>query len=565
MKTLKVFTIAFVVCFSAFAQWSTNPAENTPVCVYSELQNESCMINDGSGNVIIGWRDTRNEPVLGGDIYVQKLNTGTGNPQWTVDGKKINVQNGVQLNLDMCADGSGGALLVWQVNYGVFGNYDLFAQHINANGDLLWSSGELAISQELREQENPRIVSDGSGGAIIVWDDNRNIIGKREVFAQRVDASGNILWNAGGKLISSVPAVPGSIRIISDNDGGAILVWADTRTGIDENIYCQRIDGNGNKLWNSNDIELCNAVGNQSLPQLISDGNQGAFFVWGDNRNGFGTSDIYAQYVNAQGVIQWDTNGKVICDTLSVQSYPQIISDSQGGAIIVWDSEIVVNDRDIYAQRINSLGNTIWLENGVQVTDIDGNQTFPVIASDGLGGAIITWIDFQTTLGDLAARRIDDSGNIIWSTYISATAGGVDDPQTVPDGLGGAIICWTDMRQTPQWDIYAQNVDHNGSLGTITFVGENNSKLVSFKLFQNYPNPFNPSTKISWQAPVSGWQTIKLFDLLGKEIETIVDGYYEAGNHSTLYIVNSTSPSGVYFYQLKAGEFIQTKKMIYLK
>uniref|UniRef100_A0A832LJS9 T9SS type A sorting domain-containing protein n=1 Tax=Ignavibacterium album TaxID=591197 RepID=A0A832LJS9_9BACT len=95
----------------------------------------------------------------------------------------------------------------------------------------------------------------------------------------------------------------------------------------------------------------------------------------------------------------------------------------------------------------------------------------------------------------------------------------------------------------------------------------------NFILYQNYPNPFNPSTNINWQSPISGKQTIKLFDMLGREIETIVDGYYEAGNHSTLYIPNSTLSSGVYFYQLKVADtetssgqvFVQTKKMILIK
>jgi len=97
-------------------------------------------------------------------------------------------------------------------------------------------------------------------------------------------------------------------------------------------------------------------------------------------------------------------------------------------------------------------------------------------------------------------------------------------------------------------------------------------QLYDFKLYQNYPNPFsakggsvysgNPSTTISWQSPVGSWLTIKLFDILGREIETIVDGYYDAGKHSTLYILNSTLPSGVYFYQLRTGDFVQTKKMI---
>jgi len=86
-----------------------------------------------------------------------------------------------------------------------------------------------------------------------------------------------------------------------------------------------------------------------------------------------------------------------------------------------------------------------------------------------------------------------------------------------------------------------------------------------FSLYQNHPNPFNPSTTIIWQSPVSDWQTIKIYNTLGQEVETIVNEYLEAGLHSKLYIVNSTLPSGVYFYQLKAGAFVQTKKMIYLK
>ena len=86
-----------------------------------------------------------------------------------------------------------------------------------------------------------------------------------------------------------------------------------------------------------------------------------------------------------------------------------------------------------------------------------------------------------------------------------------------------------------------------------------------YRLYQNYPNPFNPTTTIKWQSPVNGWQTIKVFNLLGEEVETIVNEYLEAGAHSKLYIVNSTLPSGVYFYRLQTGNFVESKKMIYLK
>ncbi|MBK9097684.1 MAG: T9SS type A sorting domain-containing protein [bacterium] len=90
-----------------------------------------------------------------------------------------------------------------------------------------------------------------------------------------------------------------------------------------------------------------------------------------------------------------------------------------------------------------------------------------------------------------------------------------------------------------------------------------------FKLEQNYPNPFNPSTVISYQLPVSSNVTLKVYDVLGDEIATLVDEYKTAGKYEIEFNSRSGNvrnlPSSVYFYQLKAGDFVETKKMILLK
>lgn len=88
-----------------------------------------------------------------------------------------------------------------------------------------------------------------------------------------------------------------------------------------------------------------------------------------------------------------------------------------------------------------------------------------------------------------------------------------------------------------------------------------------FRLYQNYPNPFNPSTKISWRSPVGSHHTLKIFDVLGREVATLVDEYREAGYHEVEFNVAQTISlcSGVYFYQLKVGNFVQTKKMILMR
>jgi len=87
---------------------------------------------------------------------------------------------------------------------------------------------------------------------------------------------------------------------------------------------------------------------------------------------------------------------------------------------------------------------------------------------------------------------------------------------------------------------------------------------IEYRLEQNYPNPFNPSTTISWQSPVSSWQSIKVFDVLGNEVATIVDEYREAGRHRITFDASQLS-SGVYFYKIQAGRFTSTKKMLLIK
>ena len=101
-----------------------------------------------------------------------------------------------------------------------------------------------------------------------------------------------------------------------------------------------------------------------------------------------------------------------------------------------------------------------------------------------------------------------------------------------------------------------------------TNVGENNSVVENFRLEQNYPNPFNPYTIIKYQLPEAGNVTLKVYDVLGSEVATLVNEYKNAGSYEIEFHPESGIrhlASGVYYYQVKAGSFIQTKKMILLK
>jgi len=91
-----------------------------------------------------------------------------------------------------------------------------------------------------------------------------------------------------------------------------------------------------------------------------------------------------------------------------------------------------------------------------------------------------------------------------------------------------------------------------------------NSFVNDFRLDQNYPNPFNPVTKIKYSIPQTSNVKLQVFDILGNEIETLVSEEKPADTYEITWYAEQL-PSGVYFYQLKAGEFSETKKMILLK
>ena len=112
-----------------------------------------------------------------------------------------------------------------------------------------------------------------------------------------------------------------------------------------------------------------------------------------------------------------------------------------------------------------------------------------------------------------------------------------------------------------------KQIDFNGSYEYSNVV-EVEIIPTAFSLEQNYPNPFNPSTKISWQSPIGSWQSLKVYDILGNEVTTLVNEYRNAGNYEVEFqstILDHQLASGIYYYQLKAGDYVQTKKMVLMK
>lgn len=444
----------------AIAGWSSNSRENTAICTAQGQQSALQIISDGAGGAIVTWEDTRDVHF---DIYVQRIDE-RGNVLWKKDGVPVCIASENQKRPRIVSDGSGGAIIVWQDVRGGKSNCDIYAQRIDAEGNPQWADNGVPICTEVKEQTSPCIAADGAGGAIIIWEDARtNYV---DLYAQRINKNGELLWAKNGVLACGASGTQGAPEAVSDGAGGVIIVWQDFRRSYAD-IYAQRIDGGGNVLWDKWGVPVCSAQGHESFPVIVSNGAEGAIVVWIDTRNG--NNDVFAQQLDGSGRVQWLANGISLCSAPGNQNYPVITTDGAGGAIVAW-WDMRSGDFNIYAQCVDLVGYVQWEKDGLAICAESGIQNYVSITSDGADGAILAWDDNRTSTYDIYAQRINRKGLILWEKNgigVCTASNTQCFPVLARDGIGGAIIAWQDKRNMDKsyWDIYAQKVNAQGLLG----------------------------------------------------------------------------------------------------
>jgi hypothetical protein len=708
----------WLILFSVatFAQWSTDPAMNTPVCTSTNDQKEVVITSDQQCGAIMAWRDYRDNPgIFEGDIYAQRIDS-KGDLCWQSNGIVVNNQPYGQFRPKIVSDGKGGAIIVWAANQGGFYYYNLYAQRIDSLGNRMWTTTGVPIAVSSATESFHEIIPDGNGGAIIVWQRLPAVPGQTDIYAQKVDSSGTVQWAINGVAICLATQSQSNPKLVSDGQGGAIMVWDDSRVGLaNMDIYAQRIDTDGNVVWTNDGIPICTDAAVQSVAQICPDGNGGAIIAWEDYRSS--GSAIYAQHIDGSGNAQWSTDGIKISPASEACVEPLVCSDGENGAIIIWKIERVIMESDIGSQRIDGVGNYLWGADGVNVCLATGNQEELSIMPNDAGGVIVTWQDFRNNAsGDIYAQWIDQNGIARWKNNgveICTATEAQQYPVLTGDLLAGAILAWSDDRNGTDADIYAQNIDYRGVLGTerlfyqhsslgiafndtqsaadtinigspgllesqqpfdisvridkvthdnvsdleftlthlsvfdtliyrvdggggvnfintvlndnlgipfvnatapftgffqpyhplasfmvVPFDGEwiltvidhkagddgildgwslfiSQSSIVKidevkheiphgFVLYQNYPNPFNPATTISFDLSKSKKVQLTIFNLLGEQVETLVDKYLPAGQYQ--YRWNGEGmPSGIYYYNIRVGDQQTVKKMVLIK
>ncbi|MCX6151458.1 MAG: T9SS type A sorting domain-containing protein [Ignavibacteriales bacterium] len=552
---LFVFLILSIPFLSiTYSQWSPDPLVNNPVCVGAWGKDNGyppCICSDGSGGVIIVWFDERNTSTTGRDIYAQRIDA-SGVVKWALNGIAVCTATGVQTQAAVVSDGSGGAIVTW-VDFRRGSYTDIYAQRIDANGIIKWTAGgNIVFVGDIGSHWSPVITTDGNHGAIITWYDSRDESSTNNIYAQRIDGAGVPQWLTLGVNVGI--QICGASRdqiypkITSDGYGGAIICWEDYRSGTKHDVYAQRINSTGSTLWTTDGVAVCNDADgfNERHPQLISDGSGGAFFTW-ENSSYVSYVSVSATHFDGSGAVVTGWPKGISVSMIQDLCLPKIASDGSGGVFVTWFQG--ESNNDIYAQRINGSGTfpSGWSTGGNVVCNALVHQNNPEIISDGIGGAIISWLDQRGSDQDIYAQRMDAGGSVHsgWTSNGKLICGAIrsqSDQVLISNGSEGAIICWNDYRNIATYDIYATNLKSDGSLLPV--------ELTSFTA-----NLIGKEVKLSWKTAteVNNYGFNVERRMKSEEWSTLgfINGNGNSNSPKEYSYIDRTVSSGNYIYRLK--------------
>ncbi|HMN18865.1 MAG TPA: T9SS type A sorting domain-containing protein [Ignavibacteriaceae bacterium] len=459
--------------------------------------------------------------------------------------------------------------------------------------DTLWTKKIGGTGIDLANE----IIQTSDGGfAVAGYTTSFNVV-QRDAYAVRLDSLGNIIWQKtyGGNLLEQ------AYSIKQTHDGGFII--SAFRYGVSSNLWLIKTNANGDTSWTRNIGYDGNEFG--SNLQLTDDGG---FLVVGytdSDKISSGDRDVWLLKFDSTGNQLWERTfgGESTDEGL------KLLKLNDGNLLVSGYSESFSGgDRDGWIVKTNSSGNFIWStsfgggsydEFSATAEDEEGNLFFTgttessgdrnlwIVKTDSGGNHIFTksyggsqWEwghDIKRTsdgnfivtgfnqsnstfLRQLWLLKIDEQGDTLWTKLFTSVNGseGYSVIQTLDDGFAVTGSAGSAGTGTDVWIIRLKPEGTSAIEDNLSDVNR------SFSLSQNFPNPFNPNTSLKYEIGSQQFVTLKIYDLLGREIAIIVNEEKPAGTYEVTFDASGLS-SGIYFYRLQAGSFTETKKMILIR
>ena len=560
----------------ARAAWNVN---GNALSLAASVQSAPVSAPDGQGGAYVVWLDTRNGNT---DLYAQHVTAnGALASGWAADGNAVCADPSTQGPPRIAADGLGNAYVTWHDPR--TGLFDIYLQKLAPNGVAAgWPANGVTVCNAANVQINPALIAD-QNGALVTWSDVRGA--SEDVYVQHVLANGTVdpSWTANGAILSGANQQQAFPSIVSDGSGGAIVVWEDGRNGgaitTQLDIYAghMKSSGQADSTWGNNGALVCLSPGfDQTAPQAVAVPGGGAIFVWLDRRNGDG--DVYARRILGDGTFPagWPADGNAVVATVGEQAAPVAIPDGAGGVIVAWqdarDTSSFPTNTDVFAVRLLSNGTRApgWAANGNDLSVQSDRQDVPAICSDGAGGAIVAWKDGRPG-AEIYAQHVRADGTRFpgWAAdglpVCTATEQQVA-PTIASDGAGGAVCAWEDYRNSiADHDIYGLRLLGTGQRPTVGVSGGTGGPLLAFA----GANPSRGRTRFTLTLADDARASASVYNPAGRRVATLLaDAPLGSGPHAIAWdgldASGRTAPPGMYVMEVRADGKRAALRFVYL-
>jgi len=507
---------ALMILSVARAQWPADPAVNLVLSDNSGAQTITKIVPASDGGCYVSWWDNTSGNY---DMYLQRLN-GNGEIQWQENGLLISnhPQETWLTDYDLAVDSADYAIIALN-DIRAGGDWDIYGYRISPTGEFAWGPDGLTISDNAGFEPDPQVLVTTAGNIVFAWQED-DVVHIRKVTSEGAD-----FWDPA--IITLTSTYPLSIPRLAQADNDCFILQFLVAQGPNyyspKHLYAHKLDADGNELWGSSGVAVTTAggFGPQMRPEIVTDSRDGAYSYWYDSRNN--VLHAYAQHISSNGAMLWTANGVVVSTTANeLQMNPSLVHHSLSGDVMLFYENTDYNQTviGVYGQRIDSTGARQWGNGGRALVPMSNQARLLVRACPLEDGAVATYLEnFPGSVvnSSVNAVRVDAFGNPAWdpsAIFMSTVVSGKGYLASCINHRGQVISAWQDNRSDPDGDAYLQNINPDGSFGSIgpppcSYVpgdinnnGDANGVDVGYGV--NYFKGFGPEPPVSCDCPPHG-------------------------------------------------------------
>ncbi|MBC7185801.1 MAG: hypothetical protein H5U38_02085 [Calditrichaeota bacterium] len=468
----------------------------------------------------------------------------------------------------------GGFVICWQAQGSDSPGWEVHCQRFAADGTASGPPLRVNTSRSERHTE-PAVASFADGGFVVCWNHYQPSEDRTDVWAQRFSANGQRLGPE-FRVNSHTPGFQQRAAVASLRDGGFVVCWqSQDQDGWEDGVFAQRFAADGSRMGTEFQVHT-SVEGDEELVQVVPSSDGGFAASWHrswatDTRES--REDILCQQFDSLGN-RLGAETKVTGADVAPFARPSLSSLRDGGVVVCWARAPYQYWQDIRARHVSPGGTTLGPEFVVNTPAPDLWNLEPCVTMLRNGDLLFCWRHWPRpgsdgrSKCDIFARRVAADGSPKGPEF---RVNGRSEfgllhnfPVLAPFADSGFVACW----QTGSGGIKARCFASDPPPVTSDTV----SVFKEAHPEGNFPNPFNSSTRIRFLLPDEGKERhvrLKVYDLLGCEIATLVDGVLHPGEHSVLWdgldACGTPVASGVYVYLIERGGLRTSRRMVLLR